>query len=597
MVALGIILARAGSKGLRDKCVRPLLHRPLIEYTFDCALASKRLTAVVLTTDSEAAKELAARRAIEIIDRPAELASDTAAVDDAARHAVETWEARHRQAVDLVVLLYANVPVRAPGVVDRVLAHLERSGCSSVRTVARVGKHHPDWLHRIDGDRMAQFRPNSLYRRQDLDPLYYHDGAAVAVTRKALFDALRTPDDKQAFLGPDRRALVQRPEDAVDVDETLDLHLAEALLRDGHQKHTGMSTGEPKPSPPCSVSIGGQLVGRDQPAYVIAEAGVNHDGVLARALRLVDAAVAAGADAVKFQMFRATELVTASARTAGYQKQPGVESQRHMLSRLELSDGDFERVRTHCTKSGIEFLATPFGCRDVQRLLALNVHALKIASTDLNNVPLLHAAAETGLPLIVSTGAATADEMAAAVARLRQWGAGERLILLHCVSGYPTPLDAANLRAIATLQEVFGLPCGFSDHTTSTQTGAWAVASRACVLEKHFTLDRAAAGPDHAMSLDPPGLRDYVSAIRDAQQALGTGRLGMTTLEADVRAVARKSVVAACDLSTGTVLRPEMLTIKRPAGGIEPDQLDALIGRQVAADVRCDTTLTWDMIQ
>ncbi len=231
MVALGIILARAGSKGLRDKCVLPLLGRPLIEHTFDHALASKRLTAVVLTTDSRPAQELAQRRGIEVIERPPELATDTATVDAAARHAVHAWESRHKKNARAVVLLYGNVPVRAEGVIDQALEHLEFSGASSVRTVAPVGKHHPDWLHRLDGDRLIQFRANSIHRRQELEPLYYHDGAVVAVTRQALFDALRTPDDHHAFFGPDRRAIVQRPEDTVDVDDEYDLYLAEALLR------------------------------------------------------------------------------------------------------------------------------------------------------------------------------------------------------------------------------------------------------------------------------------------------------------------------------------------------------------------------------
>lgn len=231
MRALGIILARAGSKGLRDKCVRPLLGRALIDYTFDHALAARRLAAVVLTTDSEPAKALAGARGIEVIDRPPELANDTATVDAAARHAVQAWERRHEQRLDALVLLYANIPVRAPGLIDRALEELERSGASSVRSVAPVGKLHPDWMHRLEGDRMVQYRPNSIYRRQDLDLLYYHDGAAVAVTREALFDALRTPQDAQAFLGPDRRAIVQAPEDAVDVDTPLDLLLAEAVLR------------------------------------------------------------------------------------------------------------------------------------------------------------------------------------------------------------------------------------------------------------------------------------------------------------------------------------------------------------------------------
>jgi len=229
MYSLGIVLARAGSKGLPDKCVRPLLGRPLIDYTFDHALASRLLDAVVLTTDSASARDAANERGVPTIARPAELAGDTATVDAAARHAALEWERRAEARVDAVVLLYANIPVRAAGVIDVALERLFATGATSVRTVAPIGKHHPDWLHRLDGDRMAQYRANSIYRRQDLEPLYYHDGAVVAVTRAALFGA--APDDAQSFLGADRRALVQAPEDAVDVDELLDLRLAEAVLR------------------------------------------------------------------------------------------------------------------------------------------------------------------------------------------------------------------------------------------------------------------------------------------------------------------------------------------------------------------------------
>ncbi len=230
MFTLGIILARAGSKGLPGKCVRPLLGRPLIDYTIDHALAAETLSAVVLSTDSAPAQGVAAGRGVEVVARPAALATDRATVDGAARHAVQVWEQRHSHPVEAVVLLYGNIPVRADGIVDRVVRHL-RGGGDSVRTVAPIGKHHPDWLHRLDEDRMRQFRPNSIYRRQDLEPLYYHDGAVVAVTRTALFGALATPNDHQAFLGADRRAVVQGPEDAVDVDEPLDMFIAEALLR------------------------------------------------------------------------------------------------------------------------------------------------------------------------------------------------------------------------------------------------------------------------------------------------------------------------------------------------------------------------------
>ncbi len=231
MNVLGVILARAGSKGLPRKCVRDLGGRAVIEYTFDHVRSSQRLTAAVLTTDCAQAKVLARNAGMEVVDRPAGLASDTATVDAAARHAVETWESRHERRVDIVVLLYGNIPVRADGLIDRAIEHLIHSGADSVRSVAPVSKQHPDWLHRLEGDRMVQYRPNSIYRRQDLEALYYHDGAVAAVTRKALFDALQTTHDHQAFLGRDRRAIVQRPDEAVDIDEPIDLLLAEALLR------------------------------------------------------------------------------------------------------------------------------------------------------------------------------------------------------------------------------------------------------------------------------------------------------------------------------------------------------------------------------
>lgn len=230
-LTLGVILARAGSKGLPGKCLRPLLGRPVLAYTFDHARAARRLSNLVLTTDSEPAKTLARNAGIEVIDRPAELADDTATVDAAARHAVETWERRREVRVDAVVLLYGNIPVRRPGLLDEALDLLERSGADSVRSVALVTKQHPDWIHRLRGDRLEPFRPNSIYRRQDLEPLYYHDGAAVAVSRRSLFAALEHPHDPQAFWGTDRRALVVRTDDAVDIDEAVDLYLAEAILR------------------------------------------------------------------------------------------------------------------------------------------------------------------------------------------------------------------------------------------------------------------------------------------------------------------------------------------------------------------------------
>lgn len=345
------------------------------------------------------------------------------------------------------------------------------------------------------------------------------------------------------------------------------------------------------------VLIGERRIGDGQPVYVIAEAGVNHDGRLDDALRMVAVAAQAGADAVKFQVFRAEELTTAAAPAAEYQKKAGATNQRDMLRRLELADADFARLRDECHNIGIEFLATPFSIADLQRLIELDIQAVKIGSADLNNTPLLTAAAQTSLPLIVSTGAAMADEIDAAFRLLERLAAAGRLVLMHCVSRYPTPVEEANLAAIAALRAAYGVVVGFSDHTRSICIGGWAAAAGAKVLEKHFTLDRTRPGPDHAASLEPGELRSYIEHVRAAQAALGSGRLGMSAGESDVRAAARKSATAARDIAAGEVFSDNNLTLKRPGDGIPPGELAALLGRRAAAAIAADTTLTWDMVQ
>ena len=348
----------------------------------------------------------------------------------------------------------------------------------------------------------------------------------------------------------------------------------------------------------CSICIGDALVGPGQRVYVIAEAGVNHNGDVDTARRMVDAARQAGADAVKFQAFRAERLVTRSASMADYQKgrAPGASSQYEMLRDLELWPDAFAEIRAHCRACGIAFLATPFAPEDVTMLAALEPVAIKIASSDLTNTPLLEAAAETHLPLVISTGAATGDEIDAGVAWLRQRDAADRLVLLHCVSSYPTEPGDANLRRIAVLADRFGLPTGFSDHTTGVETGALAVAAGAVMVEKHFTLNRSQAGPDHSFSLEPEDLAAYIRNIRQAEQMLGSGGLDCTDSERQVRDLSRASVVAAVDIGTGQVLRPHMLAVKRPAGGIEPSHLHELIGLTAAQDIPADTPLTWEMV-
>lgn len=346
------------------------------------------------------------------------------------------------------------------------------------------------------------------------------------------------------------------------------------------------------------VRIGRAAVGEDAPVYIVAEAGVNHDGKLGQALALVDAAADAGASAVKFQVFRAADLVTQSAPTAAYQQRAGSgNSQRRMLERLELTDADLVRVQARCAERGIEFLATPFGIDDVARIVRLGVAAIKIASTDLNNRPLLDVVIATGLPLILSTGAANAAEIRETLGWLRDAGAADRAVVLHCVSRYPTPLDAAHLRRIGALRDALGVCVGYSDHTDSTFIGGWAAAAGACLLEKHLTLDRAAIGPDHAMSLDPSEFAAYVANVRRIEPALGRRTLDMDASEAEVRKLARKSVVAKRALDAREVISADALTLKRPGDGIPPTEIDRLVGRRTRGPVPADTVLRWEMVE
>lgn len=346
-----------------------------------------------------------------------------------------------------------------------------------------------------------------------------------------------------------------------------------------------------------TIEIGRAKIGPCFKAYVVAEAGVNHDGDVGKAMALVDAAGEAGADAVKFQVFHAADLVGRDVPAVGYQIHATRHtSQQELLSGLELTPDEFERVAAHCQSIGIEFLATPFSVQDLALLIDLDVAAVKIASTDMLNFQLIRAVLAWGRPVIVSTGASYVDEIERAVRGIERMGGLDRLVLLHCVSAYPTSPNRANVRAVTTLRYIYGVNVGYSDHTESLQSGALALAAGACLVEKHMTLDRAAAGPDHAFSLDPSQFAEYTSRIREAESYLGSGQLTCDDSELEVRALARRSVTAACDIAAGQTLLPEMLSAKRPGGGIDPEDLDELLGKAAAHDIPAETVMDWSMV-
>jgi N-acetylneuraminate synthase/N,N'-diacetyllegionaminate synthase len=342
------------------------------------------------------------------------------------------------------------------------------------------------------------------------------------------------------------------------------------------------------------MRLGSRKIGPGSPCFVIAEAGVNHNGDPALAGRLIDIAAEAGADAVKFQTFCADQVIAPDAPKAAYQKRltdPG-ESQLNMIRGLELSEGDFCALSDHCRKRHILFLSTPFDLASVDMLLRLDVPGFKIASGEVTNLPLLRKIAATGLPAILSTGMSDLDEVASAVRALQDGGCSD-LALLHCVSNYPAPADEANLRAMQTLADAFQLNVGYSDHTAGLAVTLAAVALGACIIEKHFTVDKTLPGPDHQASLDPAELREMVKAIRAVEASLGDGVKRLMPSEADTRRVARRSLYLARDKRAGETIVADDLIALRPADGIDPMQLDQVIGSRPTRDLAAGSKLEW----
>ena len=322
--------------------------------------------------------------------------------------------------------------------------------------------------------------------------------------------------------------------------------------------------------------------------YIIAEAGVNHNGSFELACKLVDAAKAAGADCIKFQTFKSDALVSHFAQKAEYQKDTtGEGAQVDMLRKLELSYDEFEELKKYCDKVGICFLSTPFDFDSIAFLSSINMPFWKIPSGEVTNYPYLVALAKTGKPVVMSTGMCEIEEIKDALNVLRNNGTKD-IKLLHCNTEYPTPFEDVNLKAISTMRETFGLEVGYSDHTKGIEASIAAVALGATIIEKHFTLDCNMEGPDHKASLEPKELSDMVKSIRHIEKALGTGNKTPSPSEQKNIAIARKSIVAKKNIKAGELLSEDTITVKRPGSGINPMRWNEVIGTKAIRDFEKD---------
>jgi N-acetylneuraminate synthase/N,N'-diacetyllegionaminate synthase len=341
-----------------------------------------------------------------------------------------------------------------------------------------------------------------------------------------------------------------------------------------------------------NIHVGNRLIGDGQPCFIAAEVGINHNGDMELALKTIDAAVEAGADAVKFQNYRTEDFLSDRSLTYEYisQGKTIVESQWDMFKRCELPQSNFRALREHCVKRGVIFFSTPTGEEGVRELVEIGASMLKNGSDYLVHLPLIRTMARTGLPTVISTGMATVEDIEDAVNAFREAG-GKDLIVLHCTSSYPTPAGDVNLHKIPAIAERFGCLAGFSDHTEGTAAATAAVALGACFVEKHFTLDRNLPGPDHRFSSDPLELAGLVRSVRTVETMLGTSVVGPTASEEQGRRDYRLSCVAARDLPKGHCVLEQDVAFRRPGTGVLPRDVATLLNRTLKQAVGKGTAL------
>lgn len=338
-----------------------------------------------------------------------------------------------------------------------------------------------------------------------------------------------------------------------------------------------------------SININGHLIGSNFPCFIIAEAGVNHNGDINLAHKLIDEASAAGANAVKFQSFVTEELITRDAPKANYQiettgKQGG---QYAMLKALELTEEQHKELKIHCNEAGIIYVCTPYDYTSIDMLDRLEVPLYKVASTDTTNIPFLRYLASKNRPVILSTGMCTLGEVEMAVNALDTTD----IAILQCTSEYPVPFSDVNLSAMKTMSLAFNRPVGFSDHTPGIGASPWAVAMGACIVEKHFTLDRMLEGPDHRASIEPDELKQLVQMVRDVEKAIGDGIKRPMPSEIRNKSKMQKSLVVKHPVKAGATITEADLIAKRPATGLPPSWLDRVVGKVARVDLHPDMIL------
>jgi N-acetylneuraminate synthase/N,N'-diacetyllegionaminate synthase len=552
MKIIGIIPARGGSKGIPRKNIKEIAGKPLIYWTIKSAKESKLMTDFYVSTEDKEIAEISKSFGAKVIDRPPELATDTANGLDVIKHAISVTKA------DVVVILQPTSPVREKGLIDKCIKNFLDTKADNLATgyicnLFEYGKYSSN--------------------RQELKGFFHDDGNVYVIKSELVMQGKRTGDNSQM--------LEINREQNFEIDNEFDFWLNEQILLKREKE---------------IIEINNKIISDHSPVFFIAEAGVNHNGDLTLAKKLVDIAVESKADAVKFQTYKTEDLVTKNAVKSEYQ---GKGKQFETLKKLELNENEFVELKKYCDEKEIIFLSTPHTLDSVDLLENL-VPAYKIASGDLTNFPLLKKVAEKKKPIILSSGMATIEEIGESLDFIKK--INPKIILLHCTTSYPCEKKDVNLKVIETLRNKFGFLTGYSDHTKGIEVSLMAAKLGARVIEKHFTLNNNLEGPDHKASLNPSELKELIFKLRNKEEIkldkviLGTGIKKPTENELKIMPTSRKSLVSNSFLKKGEVIKRDFITIKRPGTGISPKYFDVLIGKKAKKDIDKDEILTFDKI-
>jgi len=573
---IAIIPARGGSKRVPKKNIKYLNGKPLIAYSIEQSLGCKEISRTIVSTDSKEIAGISRRYGADVIMRSKELATDKSSSLDVLKHLVFVLEEENYD-FDSVIMLQPTSPLRSSNLLSKAINKFMKSNSDMMISVKKADMPS-NWFLRIEKDELKFISKNdfSKIRKQDQkdNAIYLINGSVYIFNKELIMNS-------ENYVWGDRvTPLVMSSHESLDIDEEIDFKIAESLI-------------EKEDLP--EIKIGNKTIDNNSPCFMIAEAGVNHNGDLEIAKKLIDVAADAGVDAVKFQTFKAEKLVTKDADQAEYQKKNigKQETQFEMLKRLELKEEYHQILKEYAEKKGLIFLSTPFDEDSIDFLDELGVVAFKAGSGEVNNIPYLVKMAKKNKPIILATGMSTMEDVKEAYESMKSQG-NNNIVILHCTTNYPTPYEEVNLRAMETMRKELECLVGYSDHTEGIVVPLVAASMGAVVIEKHFTLDRNMEGPDHKASLEPKELKEMVKQIRLVEIIRGSEEKKSTDSEKRIEVVAKKSLVAKQDIAKGTVITSDMIIIKRPGTGIPPQDISKVLGKIAKKNIAKDKLILWN---